>query len=338
MKKATIKDIAEKVSVSTTTVSLVLNSKPTRVAQATKDRIFEVARELNYKPNIHAKSLVTNKTNTIGLVIPDIENAFFSSFSKAVEDISYDHDYMVLLVNSNDYHERSTKVIKMLLNRGVDGLLIVSANESYKEEFLNDYKALLKDIGIPFVLIDRVFDDINANSVSFNGELGGYLATKHLIEKGNSIIACITGPKGSRTTTSRLAGYKRALNEYKIAFNKNIIFEGDYHFDSGYREMNNAYETDATAIFAFNDLMAFGALNNIHRMNMDNNYDIIGYDNIKDSSMINYNIDSIEQNSKKIGAEACRILYEQIKTNKSNNVVQVVLEPELIVNKKEHIL
>ncbi|PAT01628.1 hypothetical protein CI105_06020 [Candidatus Izimaplasma bacterium ZiA1] len=332
MKRTTIKDIAQKVSVSTTTVSLVLNNKPTRVSLDTKERIFKVAKELNYIPNTHAKSLVTNKTNTIGLVIPDIENAFFSSISKAVEDISLEHDYMVLLVNSNDSHERSMQVTKMLIDRGVDGLLVVTANETYQENKQKEFQELLKKTNIPLVLVDRVIDGFDVNSVTFDGELGGYLATKHLIEKGEKKIACITGPKFSKSTINRLNGYKKALSEHNIKIDENYIKEGDYHFESGYLLTNEILNTDATSIFAFNDLMAYGALSNLTNKHKENKFKIVGYDNIKLVSMNEKKIDSIKQDSILLSKEVCNILYNQINSKTKLESKKISLKPQLVIN------
>jgi LacI family transcriptional regulator len=331
MKRSTIKDIAQKVSVSITTVSLVLNNKPTRVSTVTKEKIFKAAKELNYTPNTHAKSLVTNRTNTIGLVIPDIENAFFSSISKAVEDISLEHDYMVLLVNSNDSHERSMQVTKMLIDRGVDGLLVVTANETYQENKQKEFQDLLKSINIPLVLVDRVIEGFNVNSVTFDGELGGYLATKHLIDHGNRNIACITGPKYSRSTINRLNGYKRALIEHGIEVNETYIKEGDFHFDSGYGKTNDILNTDATSIFAFNDLMAYGALANLTEKQRESEFTIVGYDNIKLISMNETKIDSVKQDSVLLSKEVCRILYNEIRSKTKMEIEQVSLKPQLII-------
>ena len=331
MKRSTIKDIAQKVSVSTTTVSLVLNNKPSRVSLDTKERIFKAAKDLNYIPNTHAKSLVTNKTNTIGLVIPDIENAFFSSISKAVEDISLEHDYMVLLVNTNDSHARSMQVTKMLIDRGVDGLLVVTANETYEDKKQKEFQDLLSNINIPLVLVDRVMEGFNVNSVTFDGELGGYLATKHLIDKGNVNIACITGPKYSRSTINRLNGYKRALIEHNIKVDDKFIKEGDFHFDSGYAKTNEIINTNATAIFAFNDLMAYGALTNLTEKQQESKYTIVGYDNIKLISMNETKIDSIMQDSVILSQEVCRILYNEIQSKSKIEIEKVSLRPQLVI-------
>jgi LacI family transcriptional regulator len=310
---------------------LVLNRRPCRISQGTKDKIFEIAEKLNYTPNMMAKGLVTQKTRTIGLVIPDIENAFFSSLSKSVEDYARSLGFMVMLMNNDDSHQMNMEVIQLLLDRNIDGLLIVSANESYQKEFQKDLRFLLSKMTIPFVMVDRFFDDFPANKVYFDNHLGGYYATKHLINHGHTNIACITGPSGTKSSDLRLEGYVKAMEEENYSIKPEWIVEGDYHFDSGYQKMKDLLTEDVSAIFGFNDLMAYGAMRTIHEANktLPRDYSLVGYDHLTLSALIDSQLDSIEQNSKILGEEACKMLFKQV--NKENqSIKEVCLKPVLI--------
>ncbi len=326
----TIKDVAKEVGVSVTTVSLVLNHKSVRVSQATRKKIFEVAKKLKYTPNFAARSLVSKESKTIGLIIPDIENAFFSSLFKSIEDYARSLGYMVLLMNNNDSHQTNIEVIDLLLSRHIDGLLLVISNETYLEKYQEEMKHLLLNLPIPLVMVDRVFDESFFNKVYFDNQLGGYLATKHLINHGHKKIACITGPKETKSSEKRLMGYYQAMNEANLTINKDILLEGDYHFDSGKKRMNELLDKDLTAVFAFNDLMAYGAIRSIHEVNKNvpKDYSLVGYDHFLIATMLDSQLDSIEQNSKILGEEACKILFSEIK-HKTENLQDICLKPVL---------
>ncbi|QVK18397.1 LacI family DNA-binding transcriptional regulator [Mycoplasmatota bacterium] len=326
----TIKDVAKEVGVSVTTVSLVLNHKSVRVSEATRKKIFEVAEKLKYTPNFAARSLVSKESKTIGLIIPDIENAFFSSLYKSIEDYARSLGYMVLLMNNNDSHQTNLEVIDLLLNRHIDGLLLVISNESYQEQYQEEMKRVLLNLSIPLVMVDRVFDDSYVNKVHFDNQLGGYLATRHLIDHGHKKIACITGPKDTKSSEKRLKGYYQAMKEANLTINEDLLLEGDYHFDSGRIRMNELLNKDLTGIFAFNDLMAYGAIFSIYDVNKDipDDYSIIGYDHFLLATLLNSQLDSIEQNSKILGEEACKILFSEIK-NKTEDRQNICLEPVL---------
>ena len=151
--KVTIKDIAKKAGVSVSTVSLVLNDRPCRVAQQTRDTIKDIAKQYNYKVNQTARSLVTRKSNILGLIIPDIENLFFSALCKRMEEYLRELGYALMIVNSNDHAADDSMLIDLLVSRGVDGLGITVSNESYQDETI---RKKLASLSIPYVMIDRM--------------------------------------------------------------------------------------------------------------------------------------------------------------------------------------
>lgn len=330
--KVTIKDIAKEAGVSITTVSLVLNNKPSRIPDETKERVLKVAKKYNYVPNSVAKSLVTRTTNTIGLVLPDIENAFFSSLAKVIEQFGREQGYLVLLVNNNDSHKLNIEVMDLLLQRNIDGLMVVLPNESYQKKYSKEVIDYFSQLSIPYILIDRMIDPIDANKIYFDNMLGGYYAGKHLIEHGHRRIGCITGPNQTVSSQERLQGFLKACLHHGVTIEPKWIVEGDYYFDGGYRAMKKLLDTNVTALFAFNDLMAFGAIEAImeHGEQIPEDYSIISYDYSKLTKLLKIPLDSVNQDTRALGEQAFNILLKQLENPKLPNQ-NVQLKPELII-------
>lgn len=332
IRKATIKDIAKASGVSTTAVSLVLNNRPNRVSEDVKSLIIENVSKMNYSPNTYARSLVTKSSKTIGLIIPDIENAFFSAMSKAVGEYARQKGYLVILLNSNDEHAQTLDSIKLLYQRNIDGIMIVVDKESYYDRYQEEIKKVLGGIGIPFVLLDRFIEDFDSNMVYFDNELGGYLATKRLLDNGHKKIACISGPSKIPGSYARLCGYKRAMTEAHLEINEELIKEGDYRLLSGIQSMKELEGQDFTAIFACNDLMAFGAIEYLHSIgkSVPKDYSIVGYDNYTVFTKMENSLDSIDQNSNTLGQQGCSLLLDLI-SGKENNIKKIKLIPQLVI-------
>lgn len=330
--KVTIKDIAKEAGVSITTVSLVLNNKPTRIPEETKQRVKKIAKKYNYVPNVVAKSLVTRTTKTIGLILPDIENAFFSSFAKAVERFGRQHGYLILLINNHDSHSINLEVINILLNRSVDGLMLILPNESYQKTYYKETIDFLSKLKAPYLLIDRMIHPIKAHKIYFDNKLGGYYAGKHLINHGHKKIGCITGPDFAISSQERLEGFLKACQEHEIQIKSEWIVEGDYYYNSGYQGMNKLIQTEVTAVFAFNDLMAFGAIEaiNKHGKNIPDDYSIISYDYSKLMKLLHIPLDSVNQDTNLLAEKAFSLLLNQLKDPKQDKK-EIQLKPELII-------
>lgn len=332
-KKIRIKDIAKEAQVSITTVSQVLNDKPIRVAEETRRRIKDIAESMGYTPNLVAKSLVTKETKTIGLIIPDIENAYFSSLAKAVEDAARQKGYMVLLMNTDDSHTLQMKVLKLLVDRQVDGLLLTMANESYEAESQEQLKSFLEALPIPVVMVDRYIESAALDAVYFDNVLGGYMATEHLIHKGYKRIACITGPRGTMSADARLEGYFKALNDYDIKVPDEWIQTGDYHFESGRKAAATLMSglEKPEAIFAFNDLMAYGVLSYLEDIQISK-IGIMGYDYVYFVKLLGGKLDSVAQNSSMLGHHAFSRLHQRMVTKEQMGVSRLCLKPTLQVS------
>lgn len=329
--RKTIKDIANYTGLSITTISLVLNGKADKIPQKTKDIVFDAVKELNYSPNKIAVGLVKKRTYTIGLIIPDISNIYFSILAKGVEDGCRKVGWNLILCNTNDSHYSDMQYIQVLADRGVDGILYIMAADSENDN-IQESIHLMENLNIPFVMIDRYIDGKNIVSISTDNVKGGYLATKHLIDLGHKNIACIMGPLNLKDSQNRLAGYKKALEEAGIEFNPDIIFEGKYTLQSGVNGIEFLSGKEYTAIFAFNDMSAFGAYKELNNRNINVPEDIslIGYDNIFFSNLLDVPLTTINQPIYEIGKTAAEILVNKGK-KKNSKGNHILFEPEIII-------
>lgn len=328
-----LKDIADRVGVSVTAVSLVLNNKESKIAEKTKKRILQAAKDMNYRPNQVAISLKNRSSKTIGLIVPDIRNSFFSSLARGIEERCRELDYTLILCNTSDRHKRDIEYIRMLRAKNVDGVLYCMSSDSNKEIFKESVR-LLKANDLPFILVDRHFDIRGVISITLDHREGGYLATKHLLELGHRKIACITGPSNLTDAQDRVKGYSDALKEYGIRKNKKLIKEGQYNLTSGIEMTKELIESgvDFSAIFACNDLMAFGAYKAIRDkgLSVPNDISLMGYDDIFLTDIFEVPLTSIHQPVEELGNEATDKLIELI-DRKTHLSERVLLEPKLVV-------
>lgn len=326
--RITLKDIAEKANVSISAVSLVLNDKPCRISQEKKDRIKQIAEEYNYSPNQIARSLVTRQTKTLGLIIPDIENIFFSSLAKNIEEQCRKEGYALIIVNSNDNYRDDIDLLNLLNARSVDGVFMIPSNESYKN---NDELVMkLKNLKIPYVMIDRVFPELDCDKVLFDNEYGAYSAVRYLLENGHKKIACISSTE-SNNGRLRLNGYKKAMEEFKCDIKPNYIIEGDYRLESGYHAGNQLINEDITAVFISNDMMSLGFLKSLYEQNksVPDDYSVVSYDHSIYPYVFGVELTSVEQNIKVLADNACQLMLGKLKESSTPNE-EISLIPTLI--------
>ncbi|MBU3137113.1 LacI family transcriptional regulator [Clostridium gasigenes] len=330
--KVKLKDIANEANISISAVSLVLNDKPCRISKERKELIKQIAKDRNYTPNINARSLVTNQTKTFGLIIPDIENFFFSRLTKSIEIYCRKFGYTLIIVNSNDEFKEDLNLIDLLLSRGIDGLFITISNSSYSHE--EEVSSKLKLLTIPYIMVDRVFDRLSCNQVYFDNVKGAYLATKHLINQGHTKISCIINPINSKNTISRFEGYRKAMEYYGLKINEEYIIQGDYRIQSGYDAGTVVINNNTTAVFVSNDMMTLGLLKRLREenINIPENFSIVSYDNLLNEFMLDVEITSIDQKVSKLGITACDLMLNLIQ-NKELKPEKICLNPELIIKK-----
>ncbi|OGS20357.1 MAG: hypothetical protein A2252_00440 [Elusimicrobia bacterium RIFOXYA2_FULL_39_19] len=303
----TLKKIAEELNVSAMTVSRALNDKAW-VESKLKEKIQKKAAQLGYKPNHIARSLVSSKSNTIGLIIPQFEISFFPEICIGVEKPCSERNYEIYICCSYGKAKREAEEINSLLSRKIDGLIIVPSQD---EHDISVYRELLKN-KIPFVLVDRYFSHINCSYVVSDDKTGAYNAVSYLIDLGHRKIAHISGPKFASTTQSRIAGYRNALKSKTI--DSELILEGSFDEKSGYETMKKILKEKYTAVFAANDFTAFGALQAIEEagMKVPDDISIIGFDDSHFSKYLKVSLTTVRQNPVEIGKTAVEILFENI--------------------------
>lgn len=328
--RSTIKDVATEAGVSTTAVSLVLNGKSDKISEKTRKQIYEAVEKLNYRPNHIAMSMVTKMTHTIGLVLPDISNIYFSELSKLIEQACYENGYNILYGNTNDMAHRDIDYINIFLDRNVDAIIVILSNSI--NEHLRDIQKIIADTDTPIVIVDRMLDVKLATTVLVNQKLGGYIATQHLINLGHRSIGCITGPKNVYSSNERLSGYKEALEEAGIPVQDNLIYEGNFHRESGMEALPYLLGRGVTAIFSFNDMMALGVYKqaSYYNLSIPDDLSIVGYDDIFISEFLTPPLTSIEQPVKKLAEETVNQVLSAInKKDKKNDLF--IFEPLLKV-------
>lgn len=328
--RTTIKDIANYTGFSVTTISLVLNNKAKKIPRTTQDIILDAAEKLNYHPNQLAVGLVKKRTETIGLIISDVSNVFFSNLAKGVEDECRRKGWNLILCNTNDKHERDLSYIQVLADKGVDGILFCMALDSDKKKAMESIQ-LLKKLKMPFVMIDRYLDEAVGCTIVVNHRQGGYVATRHLLEEGHRKIGCISGPSQLRDSQERLAGYRKALEEMDIKYEEDLIFEGNYDRESGAKAAKYLLDKEITAIFAFNDMSAYGAYSYLKKANIriPEEISLVGYDDIFFSEILDVPLTSVKQPIYDMGVEAVRQLVDEVERGESSKKC-ITFEPILV--------
>lgn len=330
-KRTTIKDVAQAAGFSTTSVSLVLNNKNSRISEESKLLINKVAAEMNYRPNQMAVSLVQQRTKTIGLVISDISNLFFANLTKGIENACKALGYNVILCNSNDNFEYCLEEINILLDRKIDGLILgLTVDTDLKKAKICE--KLLNSYNTPFITVDRFYEEIKCPAVIVDNELGGYLATEYLIKKGHRKIGFISGPNYLHCARFRLKGYKKALKKNNIKINENYIVEGKYSQTSGVEAFNILIEQKPTAIFISNGTMAIGAYRQAlkDKIKIPEELSIVAYDDYYFMDLLDVPLTTIKQPIYEMGKEAAHKIVSLINNIDDDNEY-TVLPPKLII-------
>jgi len=338
MKKASLNDIAISLSVSKTLVSLVLNNKgdANGISQATQKRVFEKAKELNYKPNQMARSLRLGRSETIGLIVADISNTFYARIARKVEETAEKQGYNVFFCSSEESVEKEQKLIKMLKDRQVDGIILSTTQNN-----TSAFSDLLKE-KFPFVLIDRNVPKLNSHSVVTDNLGGAKELTEHLIGLGHQKIGFMTiSPSHLSTMQDRLKGYKEALKQNNLKYSPKLVQEINFNQieEDTLEALKNLIKppVNATAIFTANNSIARMCIRKIKELNLQIPRDIalVSFDDIE---LFEFNyppITAISQPVEDIGEKAVEILIEQIKSQKQKTISykQVVLPTNLKVRK-----
>lgn len=306
-----MKDVARLASVSTSTVSHVINNDR-YVSPQVRQRVESAVAQLNYAPSALARSLKRQETKTIGMLVTTSNNPFFSEVVQGVERSCYELGYNLILCNTEGDSKRMLNNIETLLQKRVDGILALCTEvHSLPTEIFSRYPAL------PIVMMDwtpfsGIYDTIQDNSL-----LGATIATNYLIDKGYQRIACITGPLNNSQAKLRLQGYQKAMHAAKQPILANYQAEGNFQFASGYTTMKHLLElnTPPDAVFCCNDAMAIGAYQALHQKGLEAGKDIaiIGYDDIELSQYMNPPLTTIHQPKEELGQLAVETLLYRLK-------------------------
>lgn len=332
--RVTIKDIAKKTGLSASTVSLVLNHKSSRISEKTIQMVFKTAEEMQYHPNRIAVGLITKKTQTLGLIIPDIANSFFAEIAKGAEAECQKQGYSLILCNTNDNPEKDVDYVNVLVDKGVDGILLTMAVNSQIHKDSQCFQ-IANQAEKHMILVDREVQDDSAElkvpCVSVDNELGGYLATRHLLQLGHQKIGFISGPMGAQSSQKRFFGYIKALQESSVTFDPTLIKVGNYHMETGYRFSGELIDQGVTAIFAGNDMMAYGVYKQAkeRHLSIPSDLSVVGFDDLQFSQFMEMPLTSMRQPAYQIGECAVQKMIRWVE-HPEENPESVRFKPELI--------
>jgi LacI family transcriptional regulator len=333
---ATVKDIAREANVSVATVSLALEGKKTtRVSQGTRQRILEIARQLNYQPNLIARSLVTKKSYTLGLVITTLFNPFYAELSQDIIDRSEEMGYHVFTCSVRGGLQSEQGAVEGLISRGVDGLIICSALR--QDPVIKN----LMNHRIPFVLAMRktepAIGDPLVDFIGVDNRLGGYKAMEHLLALGHRRIGLITGPMATSTGHDRKVGAMSACQARGLNPDQITLLEGDFHRTSGRNLAKNmlSKKNRPSAIFAGNDHMAIGVLDALAETGLRCPEDVavVGFDDIEMAGLPGVDLTTVSQKKSTMGRLAVDQLVEKIKGDEGSVAKTIILEPILVIRK-----
>jgi LacI family transcriptional regulator len=328
-----MKDIARDLGVSVITISKVLRNHPD-VGDETRERVLARVKELDYRPNLAARSLVTGRTYLVGLVVPDLLHPFFAEIAKSLSGVLRGSGYYLIVSSSEEDPDLEEQEINQLLARRLDILIIASCRSTV------DLFFRIEKQKTPYVLIDRGLPGLTANFVGVDDEAVGMLATKHLIDVGCKRIAHIRGPETS-PSIRRVEGYKRALTQAGLKVSDECIIaepKGDVETrQRGAEAMREllSLKPRPDGVFCFNDPLAMGAMNYAldQGLRIPEDVAVIGCGNLHYDDALSVPLSSINQHSRRIGEEAARIALSILNSKVPPKVESVVLHPELIVRR-----
>ncbi len=325
--RITIADVAHEAGVSPMTVSRVINDKGD-VSAATRQRVLAVIERLNYRPSGIARGLATQRTGTLGLVIPDVSNPFFADVVRGVEDMAYDHGYNVFLCNTEEDPAREIDVLRSLEEKRVDGLVLCSSRLSDDEL----HEVIDRHPGT--VLVNRRLAGEPARSVQVDDELGGQLITGHLLEAGHRAVGFLAGPEASHSGRLRAKGYRAALAAAKLPYYADWVRTCAPTVGGGYRAASELLGThpELTALFCYNDLVAVGALRACDELGqrVPDDVALAGYDDIPLAALVTPPLTTCRVPRYELGGEAVQLLLDQIEGS-GDEGSEIVLTPELVV-------
>lgn len=329
-KNATIIDIAKAVGVSATAVSNTLRNKG-NYSEETKQRIWEAARNMNYSPNEIARSLRYNNTNTIGVVVSDASYAFIASIVKGIEETARKHGYNIILCNTNLDKNQEKEVIQVLVDKRVDGLILVASMLTLKKdiEYMNSLR-------IPYVYLIRRSKEADHDYVVNNNYQGAYQMIEYLIKTGSRKIHFINIKEGTTSYSDRLQGYQEALKDNGIENDSSIIYSIKPSIEEGISVMKYilANKSNVETVFCGCDTIAIGVIEAILEkgIKIPEEIRVASYDDIEYAAYFRVPLTTVRQPKYRIGQKGAEILLNKI-TNLDTSIERIVLKPDIIIRK-----
>ncbi len=324
-KAASIYDVARESKVSVFTVSAVINNK-SHVGKKLRERVEEAIKRLNYRPNLIARSLAKQRTHTIGMIVSDIANPFFPMVVRGAEDAAQRQGYNLLLCNSDDTLEKEETQIELLLSKRVDGILLTKAAGDLRPAL----RQMIKQVNIPFVLVMRTYPKLTKDAVISDDYQGAYDAVSHLARAGCRRIGLISGPLKISNAIARMQGFRDALQSQGLPLEKDLMVEGDYRIESGFRAGHALLSHQPDGIYVANHLMTIGLLQAAEEMGLrcPDDFKLVSFDDYPWLGVFHPKLTTVELPKHQLGSEAVELLVRRIGGSTEKAVVRK-LQPEL---------
>jgi LacI family transcriptional regulator len=330
-KNVTIDDIANKLDINISTVSRALKDHP-KISSATKKRVQKKAKELGYEANNIATALARGRSNVVGIIVPSVDENFFSKAIRGIEIMLKKNGYHVIITQSHDTIDDEKNCVKTLLEARVDGIL---ASHAMQTKDFSHYQQII-DRGITLILFDRFTEALNTNVVAIDDFKGAYRTTEHLIEQGCEKIAYIGGFNHVHIYHERFKGYQKALTDHHLKFDENRVRSGDMKMESAgqFTEKLLHISPKPDAIFATSDYSAIGAIQVLkkHNISIPDKMAVAGFSNEEFSSFVTPSLTSTEQHSDEMGRLAAQMFLNQVENDNDIKISQkTMLATELMV-------
>lgn len=311
----TIYTVAREARVSMATVSRVVNGNP-NVKPETRQKVLDVIKQLNYRPNAVARGLASKKTTTVGVVIPNITDPYFAELALGIDDVASMYKYNIILTNSDSDDEKILKVVRSLLAKQVDGLIFMGHDVS--DDLRNEFEST----NTPVVVAGSVVNDDALPSARINYQAAAKEATEFLLKHGDQQVAYITGPlRYSINGEDRLNGYKEALANNNVPFNELLVIETDGSYQAGYAKAQEVIEKGLKAAYVTDDSLAAGLLNGLTDadISVPDDFELISSNDTNYTKVVRPTITSITQPLYDLGAISMRLLTKLMDGDDSND-------------------
>ncbi|MFI3248434.1 MAG: LacI family DNA-binding transcriptional regulator [Rikenellaceae bacterium] len=333
--KITIKDLAKQLGVSISTISRALSNK-SDVNKETRDKVLKLAAEMGYRPNPIALNLRNKRSRTIGIVVPEFVNSFFTFIIMAVQEVLDQNGYQLLITQSNESAETEACNLRMLQNNMVEGIMISPTKQGQNIDL---YREII-DAGTPIVFFNRPCNDVEASKVIIDDFSMAFFATEHLIYEGRRKIAHLAGLESLELTSARKNGYLKALSKHNIPINHEIIVTTGILEERGYEEMTKLLDkgVDIDAVFAMCDPVAIGAMKAIKErgIKIPEQIAIVGFSESRSATLIEPNLTSVAQPLSLMGETVAKLLLKEIDARNNNQpVTYETIKLDAILNIRE---